>query len=76
MHDDPIGIRLFDLRVSSCRWPLGDRGDQTEYFCGKPAVPGCSWCPAHRKQAFSRSSGVGGHAKTPSAPGGPETSAN
>jgi hypothetical protein len=64
MHDDSAtGIRLFDLRASSCRWPLGDTWDQTEYFCGEPAVPGCSWCPAHRKRAFSRPSWVGANAK-------------
>jgi hypothetical protein len=65
MHEDCAnGIRLFELRVSSCRWPLGDTWDQTEYFCGEPAVRGCSWCPAHRKRAFSRPSRAGASAKT------------
>jgi hypothetical protein len=31
MHEESAnGIRLFELRVSSCRWPLGDTWDQTE----------------------------------------------
>ena len=64
MHDDSAtGTRLFDLRVSSCRWPLGGPWDQTEYFCGEPAVPGCSWCPAHCKRAFSRPSRTGANAR-------------
>ena len=70
MHEDSAnGIRLFELRVSSCRWPLGDTWDQTEYFCGEPAVRGYSWCPVHRKRAFSRASWLGASAKNPSARG-------
>jgi hypothetical protein len=67
MHEDCAnGIRLFELRVASCRWPLGDTWDQTEFFCGETAVRGYSWCPAHRKRAFSRGSWVGASARNTS----------
>ena len=48
------GIRLWELRLGTCRWPLGTTWEHAEYFCGEPAVPGCSWCLEHRKRAFAR----------------------
>lgn len=48
------GVRLWDLRLSSCRWPLGSAWEHAEFFCGEAAVPGCSWCKDHRKRAFAR----------------------
>jgi hypothetical protein len=49
------GVRLDELRVTSCRFPLGGPFDRVELFCGKPTVAGCSWCSKHRKRVFSRS---------------------
>ena len=48
------GVRLVDLRRTSCRWPLGEMFDHVEFFCGEPTAPGCSWCAKHRKLAFHR----------------------
>lgn len=48
------GVQLWDLRMTSCRWPLGGTWEPVEFFCGEPAVPGCSWCAEHRQRAFSR----------------------
>ena len=48
------GVRLWDLRQSSCRWPLGTTWEHAEFFCGEPSVPGCSWCRDHQKRAFAR----------------------
>lgn len=60
MHTDGAnnGVRLLDLRHSSCRWPLGGAWDHAEFFCGAPAVPGCSWCKEHQKRAFARASTI------------------
>ena len=46
------GVRLFDLTLRSCRWPLGGAWEHTEFFCGEPTVPGCSWCKEHKKRAL------------------------
>jgi hypothetical protein len=53
--DKAKGVRLRNLRKTSCRWPLGGMWEHVEFFCGEPALPGCSWCTEHRKRAFSRS---------------------
>ena len=51
--DEPTqGVRLWDLRPTSCRWPLGRPWDHAEFFCGEPTIPGCSWCKEHRKRAL------------------------
>ena len=52
--ENKTGVRLWDLRLSSCRWPLGTAWEHAEFFCGDVAVPGCSWCKEHRKRAFAR----------------------
>jgi hypothetical protein len=51
---DQTGIRLDELRLSSCRYPLGDQWDRVEMYCGEPTQPGGSWCKEHRKRVFSR----------------------
>jgi len=48
------GVRLDELRLTSCRFPLGGPWDRVEFFCGEPTRAGCSWCPEHRKRVFSR----------------------
>ena len=48
------GVRLDDLRLTSCRFPLGGPFERVEFFCGKPTKAGCSWCSEHRKRVFSR----------------------
>ena len=48
------GIRLWDLRSSTCHWPLGGLLDHVEFFCGQPTEPGCPYCREHRKRAFVR----------------------
>jgi hypothetical protein len=46
--------RLWDLEFNSCRWPIGQPWERAEFFCGEPAVAGCSWCREHRSRAFTR----------------------
>jgi hypothetical protein len=48
------GVRLDELRLTSCRFPLGGPWDRVEFFCGEPTGAGCSWCAEHRKRVFSR----------------------
>jgi hypothetical protein len=48
------GIRLFDLRVTHCRWPVGD-DRPARLFCGAPTVGTTSWCEHHQRVVFGRS---------------------
>ncbi len=48
----PPGVDLIGLRAMSCRWPLDE---PTTRYCG--ADTGgmlASYCPAHRRLAYSR----------------------
>jgi hypothetical protein len=46
--------RIWDLGFNSCRWPVGSTSEPAVFFCGEPAVGGCSWCAEHRQLAFVR----------------------
>ena len=48
------GVHLYDLRRTSCRWPLGTFLASTQLFCGAPSIPGCPYCTEHRERAFNR----------------------
>lgn len=48
------GLRLWELRRTNCRWPLGERWDSAEFFCGEPTAPNCSYCKEHRQRAYVR----------------------
>ena len=48
------GVRIEELRLRSCRWPLGGRWEHVEFYCGELTVPGCPYCKEHRQQAFVR----------------------
>ena len=65
--DESSGVRLWDLRMTSCRWPLGGTWAPAEFFCGEPAIAGCSWCKEHRQRAYART--VWSSAKNPRNPG-------
>ncbi len=47
------GVKLVDLKPTSCRWPEGDPKDPDFHFCGKEAVPGKSYCEEHCAVAYS-----------------------
>lgn len=47
------GVKLVDLKPSSCRWPEGDPKDPDFHFCGKEAVPGKAYCAEHCDVAYS-----------------------
>jgi hypothetical protein len=50
------GMRIWDLRLDSCRWPVGPASEPAVFFCGEPTIGGCSWCSEHRPLAFIRRS--------------------
>ena len=47
------GVKLVDLKPTSCRWPEGDPKDPDFHFCGKEIVPGKSYCEEHCAVAYS-----------------------
>lgn len=43
---------LDQLEEASCRWPYGDPRQVGFYFCGRPKVPGLSYCCDHARRAY------------------------
>jgi GcrA cell cycle regulator len=51
-------LALFDLKLSSCRWPIGDPRDESFGFCGKRKENAAHpYCDACRRLAVSPSAG-------------------
>ena len=46
------GIKLTELRESTCRWPIGDPKEQDFKFCGCNAAPGMTYCEHHTRLAY------------------------
>lgn len=44
---------LMDLKLNSCRWPIGDPEDEDFHFCGAEASTGKPYCPEHCKIAYT-----------------------
>lgn len=44
---------LMDLKINSCRWPIGDPEEEGFHFCGKEASTGKPYCPEHCKIAYT-----------------------
>lgn len=49
------GIGFLELKVTSCRWPMGEITDDHMLFCGQEAVPGKPYCAKHCAIAYSNS---------------------
>ena len=45
-------VRLMDLKISTCRWPIGDPKDEDFHFCGEQTVTGKPYCLAHCQEAY------------------------
>ena len=45
-------IHLIDLKINTCRWPIGDPKDEDFHFCGEQTVPGKPYCLQHCQEAF------------------------
>ena len=47
-------ITIYDLEWGMCKWPLGEAYDKPPFmYCGKATRNTGSWCPVHRKRAYS-----------------------
>ena len=46
-------VSLLDLKLNSCRWPIGDPKDADFHFCGKDTVTGKPYCSEHCKIAYT-----------------------
>lgn len=49
----PKNITLMDLKLNSCRWPIGDPNDEDFHFCGADTVTGKPYCAEHCKIAYT-----------------------
>lgn len=49
----PQKITLLDLKLNSCRWPIGDPSDDDFHFCGADTVTGKPYCSEHCKIAYT-----------------------
>ena len=46
-------VSLLDLKLNSCRWPIGEPKDADFHFCGKDTVTGKPYCREHCKLAYT-----------------------
>jgi len=46
-------VRLLDLKINTCRWPIGDPKDEDFHFCGEQTVIGKPYCLAHCQEAYA-----------------------
>ena len=49
-------IGIMDLKLNTCRWPIGDPMDEDFHFCGKNTAMGKPYCDEHCKMAYAGSS--------------------
>ena len=45
-------VRLIDLKINTCRWPIGDPKDADFHFCGEATVTGKPYCLEHCQEAY------------------------
>jgi GcrA cell cycle regulator len=48
---ETLNISLLELEKGKCHWPVD--GDMAVVYCGRGAIEGSSWCPAHFRMAHS-----------------------
>jgi len=48
-------VGIMDLKLNTCRWPIGDPTDEDFHFCGATTVVGKPYCAEHCAMAFSGS---------------------
>ncbi len=49
-------IGIMELKINTCRWPIGDPVDEDFHFCGKNTVMGKPYCAEHCAMAYAGSS--------------------
>ena len=47
------GVDLAELKRGQCLYPVGELQSRQLLYCGKPSLPGKSWCAAHRRICVS-----------------------
>ena len=45
-------VPLLELTDKTCRWPIGDPGDEDFGFCGKMPLPSRPYCEHHARIAY------------------------
>lgn len=53
LGDNKGYMTLLDLKLNSCRWPIGEPKDADFHFCGKDTVTGKPYCAEHCKIAYT-----------------------
>jgi GcrA cell cycle regulator len=43
---------ILTLKESTCRWPIGDPGDNDFHFCGRHSDPSTPYCEFHSRVAY------------------------
>ncbi|TCT08255.1 GcrA family cell cycle regulator [Aquabacter spiritensis] len=53
----PMGQRctIMNLTEATCRWPVGEPGTESFYFCGGRTVSGLPYCTHHARMAYQPS---------------------
>ena len=51
----PARIGIMELKLNTCRWPIGDPTDEDFHFCGATTVVGKPYCAEHCALAYSGS---------------------
>lgn len=46
-------VHLIDLKINTCRWPIGDPHDEDFCFCGEQTVMGKPYCLKHCQEAYA-----------------------
>lgn len=49
----PERIGIMELKLNTCRWPIGDPMEEDFHFCGKNTVMGKPYCAEHCKMAYA-----------------------
>ena len=45
-------VGIMELKLNTCRWPVGDPTDDDFHFCGKNTVMGKPYCAQHCAMAY------------------------
>jgi len=52
LSDPSTQANLLELNEQTCKWPIGDPGDENFHFCGRRTAPGLPYCAGHAKMAY------------------------
>ena len=52
-HSKKGKIGILDLKLNTCRWPIGDPTDADFHFCGENTVVGKPYCAKHCALAYT-----------------------